>query len=341
MFTGLGNFGKPYSIELKDDATPRALLTPRNVPIPLREEVKKELDRMELLGIISKVSEPTSWCAGMVIVPKRSGDVRLCIDLKALNESVMREAHPILKVDSTLAQLAGAAVFSKLDANSGFWRIPLSEDSKLLTTFITPFGRYVFNKLPFGIASAPEIFQKRMNRILEGLDSVVCMMIDILVFGKDHDEHDNRLRKVLEQLESANVTLNTSKCEFGKDTVKFLGHIIDGQGARADPEKTEAIRGMATPSSVSDLRRFLGMVNQLGKFSPNIAKMSQPLRELLSTKKTWLWGPQQESAFSQIKDERMKPTKLTFYDPRVDVKISADASTYSLGAVLLQRSQDE
>ena len=177
---------------------------------------------MESLGVISKVSEPTSWCAGMVIVPKCSGDVRLCVDLKALNESVMRKAHSIPKVDSTLAQLSGAAVFSKLDANSGFWQIPLSDDSKLLTTFIIPFGRYAFNKLPFGIASAPKVFKKRMNHIIEGLDSVVCMMDDILVFGKDHKEHDNRLRKVLERLESANVTLNTSKCEFGKNTVKFL-----------------------------------------------------------------------------------------------------------------------
>ena len=242
----------------------------------------------------------------------------------------MREAHPIPKVDSTLAQLAGAAVFSKLDTKSGFWQILLSEDSKLLTTFIIPFGCYAFNKLPFGIASTPEIFQKRMNRILEGLDGVVCMMDDILVFGKDHDEHDNCPRKVLERLESANVTLNTSKCEFGKDTVKFLGHIIDGRGVRADPEKTEAIRGMATPCSVSDLR-FLGMVNQLGKFSPKIAEMSQPLRELLSTKKTWLWGPQQESAFSQIKFELMKPTMHTLYNPSADVKISADASSFGLG----------
>ena len=131
-----------------------------------------------------------------------------------------------------------------------------------------------------------------MNRILEGLDGVVCLMDDILVFGKDRNEHNSRLRDVLQRLEKANVTLNPSKCEFEKTTVRFLGHIIDGQGIRADPEKTEAISRMDTPSSVADLRRFLGMVNQLGKFTPNIAEMSQPLRELLSTKRAWVWGPQ-------------------------------------------------
>ena len=169
----------------------------------------------------------------------------------------------------TLAQLSGAAVFSKLDANSRFWQIPLSDQSKLLTTFITLFGRYAFNELLFGISSAPEIFLKRMNLILEGLDGVVCLMDDILVFGKNHSEHDERLRSVLKRLTSVHVTLNQSKCEFGRTTVRFLGHIIDSEGVRADPEKTEAISRMDTPTSTSELRRVLGMmVNQLGKFSP-------------------------------------------------------------------------
>ena len=189
VFSGLGNFGEPYTIKLKEDARPYALYTPRNVPIPLRGKVLDELNRMESLGVISKVSDPTEWCAGMVVVPKKSGDVRICVDLKALNESVMRETHPIPKVDDTLAQLSGAALFTKLDANSGFWQIPLSEESGLLTTFITLFGRYAFNKLPFGISSAPEIFQRCINRILEGLEGVVCQIDDILVFGKNEGEH--------------------------------------------------------------------------------------------------------------------------------------------------------
>ena len=150
VFRGLGTLGEEYVIKQKPDATPHALFTPRNVPIPLREKVQDELRRMESLGVISQVDDPTPWCAAMVVVPKRSGAVRICVDLKPLNESVLRETHPIPKVDDTLAQLAGAAIFSKLDANSGFWQIPLAKESRKLTTFLTPFGRYCFNKLPFG-----------------------------------------------------------------------------------------------------------------------------------------------------------------------------------------------
>ena len=182
------------------------------------------------------------------------------MDLKPLNQSVLRETHPIPKVDETLAQLSGAKLFTKLDANSGFWQIPLAKESRPLTTFITPFGRYCFNKLPFGISSAPELFQCRMNRILEGLDGVVCHIDDVLVYGAGTEEHDTRLVAVMKRLEKAGVTLNSDKCEFSKDRVKFLGHVIDTEGIHADPSKTSAILQMNAPSNVTELRRFLGMV---------------------------------------------------------------------------------
>ena len=139
--------------------------------------------------------------------PKKSGAVTICVDLKPLNESVLRAVHPIPTVDETLAHLSGATIFSKLDANSGFWQIPLAKESRLLTTFITPMGRYYFNKLPFGISSAPELFQKRMKRIMEGLEGTVCHMDDILVFGADQVEHDSQLEKIT-RLEERKVTLN-------------------------------------------------------------------------------------------------------------------------------------
>ena len=148
LFQGLGSMGEEHEIHLKDNAKPRALCTARNVPLPLRTKVQEELKRMQSLGVILPVNEPSPWCAGMV-VPKPSRDVRICVDLKPLNEGVLREFHPLPKIEETLAQFSGATVFSKLDANSGVWQIPLARKSRLLTTFVTPFGRYYFNKLPF------------------------------------------------------------------------------------------------------------------------------------------------------------------------------------------------
>lgn len=252
VFKSLGTIGEEYSIKLKENATPYSLYVPRKVPIPLREKVKKELERMEQMKVISKIDTPTPWCAGMVVVPKKSDDVRICVDLKPLNKNVLREPHPIPRVDDT-ALLTGATCFSKLDANSGFWQIPLSEESCLLTTFITPFGRYHFNKLPFGISCAPELFQYRMNKILEGLEGFVCLIDDVLIFGSSREEHDRCLVAVLKRLQEAGATLNSSKCEFHKSSIKFLGHIVDKDGIRADPEKTSAVAHMEPPQcQISD-----------------------------------------------------------------------------------------
>ena len=338
VFNGLGKLSGDYTIQLRSDARPHAIFSPRHIPLPLRQQVVDELNCMEKAGVISKVSQPTPWCAGMVVVPKKNGKVRICVDLKPLNQSVLREVHPLPKVDETLARLSGAKIFSKLDANSGFWQIPLSPSSRLLTTFITPMGRYCFNKLPFGISSAPEHFQRRMSEILANLPGVVCQMDDILIFGKTQREHDNHLEAVLRCIEEANVTLSPQKCEFSKTKLTFLGHVIDTDGIRADPEKTKAIVDMSPPTSVSELRRFLGMANQLGKFTPNLAQITQPLRELLSKSRNWIWGPSQSKAFDQVKEELSKPTTLALYDLAAPTKISADASAYGLGAVLLQKT---
>lgn len=172
-------------------------------------------------------------------------------------------------VEEMLGKLAGARIFSKLDANMGFWQIPLTEDSAKYTTFITPFGRYYFKRLPFGIASAPEHFQNRMaTEVTEGLEGVVCYMDDVLVWGQTQEEHDAHLHAVLERIQKAGIALNVGKCDLSKQEVTLLGHVISASGISPDPSKTEAVRKMGEPTNVSELRSFLGMVNQLGKFIP-------------------------------------------------------------------------
>ena len=337
LFTGLGTMEGQYTIKLKPGAKPFAIYTPRSTPLPLRDKVQAELTKMEQMGVISKVQTPTPWCAAMVVVPKTSGGVRICVDLKPLNKSVLREVHPLPKVETTLAQLSGATVFSKIDTNSGFWQIPLDPSSRLLTTFLTPFGRFCYNKLPFGIASAPEHFQRRMTSMLEGLPGVVCHIDDILIYGKDQQEHDERLRSTLLVIRQAGLTLNCKKCQFSKSSLSFLGYIVNSQGIAQDPQKTRAITEIKPPTTVTQMRRFLGMINQMNRFSPKIAELSQPLRELLSTKKAWTWGPPQQESFEKLKAEIATPQVLAHYNVTAETKICADASSHGLGAVLLQK----
>lgn len=194
LFTGLGLIAGEYNIVLTPEAQLFSLSTPRRIFLPLLPKVKEELNHMELEGVISNVEVPTDWCAPMVVVPKCSGKVRICIDLTELNKYVMRAKDPLPSAEYMLGQLAGAKVFSKLDTNAEFWQISLSKDPSLLTTFITPFGRYCYNRLCYGISSAPEHFQKHITRILEGLVGVLCQMNDVLIWGTSQQEHDKRLR---------------------------------------------------------------------------------------------------------------------------------------------------
>ena len=339
LFQGLGKMGEPYHIRLKDDAKPYAVYTARSIPLPMREKVQKELKRMEALGVISSVEGPTEWCAPIVAVPKHSGGVRICVDMRALNVAVRREQYHLPKVDETLAKLAGAVKFSKLDANSGFWQVPLSNESRQLTTFTTPWGRHCFNRLPFGICSAQEVFQKRMSKILEGIDGVVCQVDDVLIYGKTDEEHDARLEQALKRIEEAGTTLNREKCVFNTDTVDFLGHRISKEGISPDPKKVEAVLKMTEPTCVADVRRFLGMANYLGKFSGRLAEISRPLQELLCKNKAWSWGEMQSRAFQGVKQELARPSTLALYDPKAPTKISADASSWALGGVLLQEQK--
>lgn len=239
----------------------------------------------------------------------------------------------------SIPDACNAKLFTKLDACSGFWQIPLACESALLITFITPFGRYCFNRLPFGISSAPEHFQRRMSEMLEGFEGVLCHVDDVLVFGRDRQEHDSRLHQVQQKFQNVGLTLN-KKCEFGKDNMLFVGHRITAKGIVPDPNKIKAIKQMPEPAFVADVRRVMGMANYFGQFLPHLASFTMSLKELMSEKNEWCWAEAQKKAFQQLKAELSSHKVLAQYTPKAETRVVADASSYGLGAVLTQKQSD-
>lgn len=340
LWSGLGIIPGEYKITLDKKHIPYAITAPRKIPIPLRKKVEEELNRMLRLGIIHAVEKPTDWCAPMTCVYKKNGSVRICVDLTKLNKSVKREWHPIPSVEDTLAQLTGARLFTKLDANSGFWQIPLSEESKHLTTFITPFGRFAFNRLPFGITSAPEVFSRIIQNLLRGLDGIVCHMDDILIFGSTRAEHNRRLRATLEVLQASGMTLNKEKSVFAADQVTFLGHNISSKGIAIDPERIKSITEMKEPTNITELLRFLGMVNFVCRSIPNRSTICEPLNCLLKKDIEWTWEHAQVTAFNKLKDLVTNSPVLAIFDPKKPTTVSSDSSSYGLGACLFQKQEN-
>ena len=329
-----------YDIKLKDGANPFCLAAPRRVLLPLQSAVNGETKRMLDNNVISQVTKPTDWCVGIVVVPKKDGQVRICVDCTHWNKNVLREKHMLPAVNEALAKLVIAKVFSKLDAKSGFWQIPLSSQSKDLTTFIHPRGRFCFNRLPFGISSATEFFQREMSSILQDLDGVICHTDNVLIFGSDEQEHDRRVCAVLDRLRDAGVTLN-EKCEFSVSSITYLGYVISAKGIAADPDKIAAMRNFPPPTDVIGVRRFLGMANQLSKFIPDFADKTASLCVLLKAWDSWSWKDPRKRALEEIKSVLTETPTLIHYDPNLETVVCADSSSFGLSAVLKQKREDK
>ena len=231
-------------------------------------------------GVILPVDEPTDWVNSMVVVEKKNSDqLRICIDPRDLNKAIKREHYKLPTIEEIMTRVNGAQYFSTLDAKSGYWQIPLDEESSILTTFATPFGRYRFTRMPFGIRSAQEVFHKRLHELMFDLPGVETDIDDILVWGKSQEEHDERLHNVLNR--SRNLKLNPDKCKIRKAEVTYIGHTLTRDGVKPDVSKIEAIIDIPTPQDKHAVQRLLGMINYLAKFVPNLSAITAPLRELL------------------------------------------------------------
>ena len=320
-------------LTLKPDSVPK-FFPPRNVPYALRPRVEAELQRLTELGVISPVAH-SDWATPVVPVNKKDDTVRLCGDFKVtINQALCIDKYPIPRIEDLFASLAGGQHFSKLDLSNAYLQMEVEESSKKLLTISTQKGLFQFNRLPFGIASAPAVFQKAMDQILLGLPHTHCYLDDILVSGPDKLTHLKTLDAVLGRLEEYGLHLKKEKCLFFQESVEYLGHIIDAAGLHKSPEKVRAIVEAPAPSDVSQLRSFLGMLNYYGRFIPDLATVLQPLNELLNKEKKWLWTSDCESAFQKAKALLVSQEVLTHYNPELPLRLACDASPYGVGAVL-------
>ena len=204
----------------------------------MREKLKKSLDEMETDGVIEKVDTPTEWLNSVVVVEPNSDKIRICLDPRPLNEAIQREHFKMPTIDEITTRIAGAKIFTKSDANHGYWQIPLDEENRLLTTFNTPFGRYCYKRIPFEIKSAQEVFQKRMCQSFGDLEGVETDVDDILVWGSTVKEHEERLKKNITTVpRNTRLTLNKKKCEFGIKEVTYIGHKLTPDGVKPDEQK--------------------------------------------------------------------------------------------------------
>jgi hypothetical protein len=335
MFDGnLGTIPGEIKLELSSNYEAK-IEPPRRVPFALMEPLKNELDRMEKLGIVAKVNEPTEWVHGMVLINKKGSGLRVVLDPRNLNKYLKRPQCQIPTAEEIGSKLTNSKLYSVLDASSAFWMFKLDENSSRLCTFNTPFARYRFLRMPYGISSAPDHFQSKMNELFGSIDGVVCYFDDICISGIDQKTHDERLRKVLEIAKVNGIKFNLAKCKFRVPKVKFVGLEYSEFGVSPDTSKVLAIQEMPAPADRKELERFLGVTNYLAKFIPNYSTVTTPLRELLRKDVVFRWDHSQEKAFQKLKELLASPPVLCYFDHKKDVTLSVDSSSTGLGAVLL------
>ena len=341
VFKGLGKLPGLYHIETDPNVKPKQD-NPRRVPVSLKAELKSKLESMVNDGVLAKVDKPTAWINSMVVV-RKPNKLRICLDpSQTLNKAIIRNRYPTPTIEDVAPRLTKARVFSVADAKDGFTQVELDEPSSLLTTFWTPFGRYRWLRMPFGISSAPEEFQRRLDECLEGLQNIEVIHDDIVCYGSgDTDEeavksHDEAFKALLDRCRQKGVKLNKTKLKFKMPSVAYMGHVLSAEGLSPDPEKVKAVMDMPRPTDVQGVQRLLGVVNYLSKFAPQLSTMCEPLRRLTDKNSEFDWLPKHEEALDRVKQLITQAPVLQFYDSSKDVTIECDSSDVGLGAALLQ-----
>ena len=311
----------------------------RRVPPHRREEIKDMLQDMQAKEIIQPSKSP--WASPIVLVQKKNGGTRFCVDYRKLNNLTRKDAYPLPRVDDTLDTLAGSKWFTTLDLISGYWQVEMAPEDKEKTAFCTPEGLFEFNVMPFGLCNAPATFQRLMELILAGLQWSSCLVYidDVIVLGRDFDDHLTNLQYVLERLQEAGLKLQPEKCHFCKDEVSYLGHIISRHGVSTDPSKTNKVSSWPQPTTKRDVQCFLGLANYYRRFIQGFAEIAQPLHKL-TEKRDFAWTSQCQDAFEELRRKLTSTPILAFPDFTKPFILDTDASDFGIGAVLSQISKE-
>ena len=280
-------------------------------------------------------------------VPKVSEDgsvagCRLTVDFTKLNKFVKRPVHPVRTTHDAVASIdAEARFFTKLDAKAGYHQVPIRQEDQDLTTFITPWGRFRYRRAAMGLVSSSDIYNQRGDQVLGDVPRTCKVVDDVLAWDASYEEHLKHVWDILKRCDENGITLNTSKCTFAAESVNFCGFSISAEGYKPDRKKTAAVSDFPRPENVTDLRSFLGLVHQMGSFSPEVAKAAEPLRQLLSPKNTWLWTEVHMKAFHEVKEALVRPPVLSFFNPKRRTVLETDAARLKgLGFSLRQQDED-
>lgn len=332
-FPAVPNYEVNFEVDEKVQPTQNAYY---HVPAAFSNRARERLAEMERRDIIERVTKPSRWVSGMSAVPKGQDDFRLVVNMRGPNRAIRRHYHRLPVIDQMRTKLIGARFFTKLDLSSAFYHLRLSEDSRELTTFMTEDGMYRFKRLVFGVNCAPEIFQRFMEFILEGVKGLIIFIDDILIFAETLEELRERTKLVHDALGWNNLTLNKDKCEYEREKVTFLGHELSASGFSIDEDKVKAVREFRSPRTVSELKSFLGLASYVSTFVPRFADLTADLWSV-TARNAFKWGVEQAIAFEATKEAIItNTTKQGFFNDEDDTYLYTDASPTGLGAVLVQ-----